>query len=78
MVSKQMNKTKLKKQKGTSLIVVFIICTCIAILLFATFLVTKNYYTSVLSRKKDLYRNVQTNENTTRDASESILPESGE
>lgn len=54
-----MKKHLLKSKKGTSLIVVFIICTCIAILLSATFLVTRNYYTSVLSRKKQLYIDVK-------------------
>ena len=46
--------TKLKTKKGTSLIVVFIICTVIGILLATTFFVTRNYGVSVISRKKQL------------------------
>lgn len=41
-------------KKGTSLIVVFIICTVIGILLATTFFVTSNYSFSIVSRKKKL------------------------
>ena len=54
----QVNKSK----KGTSLIVVFIVCTVIAILLSTTFIVVGNYKLSVLYRKQELFRNVKTSE----------------
>lgn len=54
-----MNK-KLKSQKGTSLIVVFIVCTAIAIIISTTFIVVGNYNLAVFSRKKELYRVVKT------------------
>ena len=49
---------KLKAKKGTSLIVVFIICTVIGILLSTTFFVTSNYGISIVSRKKKLRQSV--------------------
>lgn len=51
-----------KSKKGTSLIVVFIVCTVIAILLSTTFIVVGNYKLSVLYRKQELFRNVKTSE----------------
>ena len=45
---------KLKAQKGTSLIVVFIVCTVIGILLATTFFVTGNYGIAIVSRKAKL------------------------
>lgn len=49
---------KSKAKKGTSLIVVFIICTVIGILLATTFFVTSNYGFSIISRKKELRKAV--------------------
>lgn len=46
-------------KKGASLIVVFIICTVIGILLSTTFIVTANYSSSILPRKKQLYQRVK-------------------
>ena len=43
-----------KAQKGTSLIVVFIVCAAIGILLATTFFVTSNYGVAIVSRKKKL------------------------
>ena len=50
---------KYRKIKGTSLIVVFIICTVIGILLSTTFIVAANYSATILPRKKDLYEKVK-------------------
>lgn len=50
-----------KSQKGTSLIVVFIVCTVISMLLATSFIVLSNYNSSVLLRKKDLYEKVKEN-----------------
>lgn len=49
---------KIKSQKGSSLIIVFIICTVIGILLSTTFIVTGNYSRSVMQRKKSLQESV--------------------
>lgn len=43
-----------KSKKGTSLIVVFIICTVIGILLSTTFLVVSNYGVTIFQRKRQL------------------------
>lgn len=43
-----------KSQKGASLIIVFIVCTAIAILLATTFIVVGNYNISVFSRVQTL------------------------
>lgn len=42
------------KKKGIVLIIVFIICTVIAILVAATFVVSGNYNKAVFSRRDDL------------------------
>lgn len=49
---------KNKSQKGSSLMVVFIICIVIGILLSTTFIVTGNYSRSVMQRKKSLQESV--------------------
>lgn len=46
----------MKSQKGTSLIIVFIVCTAIAILLSTSFIVIGNYHYSVVSRKRELVK----------------------
>ena len=50
-----------RSQKGTSLIVVFIVCTVISMLLATSFIVLSNYNSSVLLRKRDLYEKVKEN-----------------
>ena len=50
--------TKFKVKKGTSLIVVFIICTVIGILLSTTFFVVSNYGVTVIARKVNLQNTV--------------------
>ena len=66
-----MNRCKYKSKDGASLIVVFIICTVIAILLSTTFIVTSNYNGSVLLRKKELIQKVKADPNNPE-------PETGE
>lgn len=54
-----MNKSKsLKSKKGSSLIIVFIICTVIGILLATTFIITGNYSRSILQRRSSLQKEV--------------------
>ena len=48
----------MNKQKGSSLMIVFIICTAITILLATTFIVTSNYNKSVYNRKEQLQARV--------------------